>query len=352
MIIRWMLAGLLAVGFLVVILLGVFSQDLESQEPPRTFVRSAECRECHPEVYAEWQASWHAQAWTDPFVRAKDMADDFKKKDCIPCHAPRPIFERGIVGGQRVVERAANREDGVDCISCHRLPDGGFAASLLNPRGPCGPAHHPLLSTPALCAPCHNQHNTVTEWEEAPEHLKGEGCNDCHMPAKIRQNIRSGGTRPGRDHTFYGGHFEEFLKDSFSLTYSVEPGVPTRRLSVQVINDKCAHNLPTDSRHRALDLIVTFYKKGGVPYPPDEPRLESGQAPGTHRKRFRNPYRSETDKVDTQIRAGQSDGLDVPIPSGAARVLIQVVYKLEPLMEDEEGFELYRQEIDLGTDKT
>ena len=31
----------------------------------RPFDSSRQCQECHADVYAEWEQSWHAQAWTD-----------------------------------------------------------------------------------------------------------------------------------------------------------------------------------------------------------------------------------------------------------------------------------------------
>ncbi|MHC4945815.1 MAG: cytochrome c3 family protein [Planctomycetota bacterium] len=342
---RILLALLLASGFIAVILVIVFSGEDELPLGPRTFSRSQECEECHPEVFAEWKASWHYQAWLDPFVREKQMADNFKKKDCIPCHAPRPIFERGIRPGERVIERASNREDGVDCLSCHKLPEGRFAASTRDAQGPCEPVYHPLLTDTALCAPCHNQHNTVDEWMVSPPELMGEDCNWCHMPEKERKRADGKGTRIGRDHTFPGGHFREILLESFSLDHEITEEGEEKTLLVRIKNDKCGHNLPADSRHRALDLIVTFYKKGGLPFPWEGPPREVGQEPGTFRMRFRNPYRSETDKTNTQIPAGEERILEAPVPPGAQRALIQVIYKLRPFMSDADGEELAHREI-------
>jgi hypothetical protein len=187
----------------------------------------------------------------------------------------------------------------------------------------------------ALCAPCHNQHDTVDEWMDAPEDLKGENCNHCHMPVVMRSG------REGRDHTCYGGHSREFLLNAFSLFHEVKDGT----LVVRVKNDQCAHNFPTDSRHRALDLIVTFYRKGGLPLKAEDREREYGQEPGTHRLRFRNPYRSETGKENTQIPAGKEGVLEAPIPSGTEKALIQLVYKLTPFMLDEDGEELVHREI-------
>ena len=315
---------------------------------PLVLTHSAQCETCHPEVYAEWKASWHAKAWTDPFVRAKDQSDNFKKKDCIPCHAPRPVFERGIRPGERVVERASNREDGVDCFSCHKLPRSGFAATR-KVEGPCGPVYHPDLETVAVCAPCHNQHNTVDEWVASPERLKKSGCNDCHMPEKERPGRDGGSPKSGRDHTFPGGHDPEYLKTAFTLVHSLSSETGSPRLIVRLQNDACAHNLPADSRHRALDLILTYFDEGGVPLQALDGKRDYGQEAGTYRLRFRNPYRSEYGMKNTQIPAGEEAVLETEVPEGVDRARIEVIYKLTPFMRDDEGFNLRR--IDLTIER-
>ena len=52
------------------------------------------CLPCHASVYAEWSASMHSQAYLDPQVRAPNQADNFRKIECLPCHAPRSVFDR------------------------------------------------------------------------------------------------------------------------------------------------------------------------------------------------------------------------------------------------------------------
>ncbi len=343
--IRYMMATVLILGFIsLVVSLIVFSKEPATGEP-LVIIQSADCQECHPDVYAEWKKSWHAMAWKDPHVRDKQQADNFKKKDCIPCHAPRPIFERGLRQGERVVERISNRDDGVDCISCHRLPQGGYAAANKTAQGPCGATFHPLLNSQKLCAPCHNQHKTVDEWMSAPPDLKKENCGSCHMPRIERKSRNGKPAREGRDHTFRGGHFEAFLQASFSLFTEIKTDEAGKTLCIRLANDNTGHNFPTDSRHRALDLVLTFFKKGGLPFPSQDNNREYGQESGTHRMRFRNPYRSETGKENTQIPAGEEAVLSVQVPGGAKKALIQVIYKLTPFMPDEEGMELAREEV-------
>jgi len=318
-------------------------QNGELQSTPLVLTESSQCKTCHPAVYSEWKQSWHAKAWKDPLVREK--SENFTKKDCIPCHAPRPVFERGIRKGDRVVERISNRDDGIDCFSCHRLPDGGFAASSRTIQGPCGPVYHPKITTVDLCVPCHNQHNTVDEWRVAPPKLKGENCGACHMPIIEREGSGKRPPKMGRDHTFPGGHSEKMIKSAFSLSHKIKNGAEEKRLYICLKNDKSGHNFPTDSRHRAVDLVVTFYDRGGIPLPAIDEEREYGQEPGTFRMRFRNPYRSESGKVNTQIPAGKEAVMEKAIPEEAVRAKVELLFKLTPYELDSEAKLLIKEDI-------
>ena len=78
----WLLVSLLITG------------GSEANAGPQTWTSSRQCMSCHEEVFAEWQDSWHARSWTDPDVRAPSQSNNFQNKDCIDCHAPRPLQSR------------------------------------------------------------------------------------------------------------------------------------------------------------------------------------------------------------------------------------------------------------------
>jgi hypothetical protein len=355
MIVRIAAAIILLGGFtgLVLFMANTENADPAATEPggarSETLILSSasDCAGCHPAVYAEWKESWHARAWFDPLVRAPDQSDNFKKKDCIPCHAPRPIFEAGIRPGERVIERQANRQDGVDCLACHRLPEGGFAAGSRDAQGPCGPTFHRGMITTALCTPCHNQHNTVDEWNASPENLRGENCNHCHYPPVKRPGRKDGPEREGRSHRLCSWRNENL--DMTPLTYRTHlvGAGEDRKIRVRLINDRTPHNVPADSRNRALDLVLTFIDAGGQPFPAADGKRKYGREPGTYRLRFRNPYRSEIGQKNTQIVAGTEAVLEAPVPAGAIRAKIKVLYKLTPFSPDDEAITIRSEEIDL-----
>jgi nitrate/TMAO reductase-like tetraheme cytochrome c subunit len=310
------------------------------------FTSSEQCASCHRAVYDEWKTSYHGLSWTDPLVRAPEKADNFSKKDCIPCHAPRPVFEHGIGKDARVVPRTANRHEGVDCLACHKM--GNQMAATRDGNAKCMPAKNDAVGSTALCAPCHNQHKTVDEWEATEFAKNGTSCSDCHMPPVDRPATADHVAYQGRSHVWPGSHSLDMLKRSVTVTCDLRAGDTTRALVVTVANVGAGHNVPSDARHRALDLVVTLIDKQGRPVAGTDTR-EAGQEPGTQRLRFRNPYRTESGKVDTQIRAGTTATLEVPLAAEIKSAHVQLIYKLTPFVADPEGTLLFERTIEVGS---
>ena len=356
------IAVLVVVAGVVAVLM--FARDPETE--PETVLTSAgidlsssqSCRECHAAVFAEWESSYHALSFLDPLVRAEGQADNFRKLDCIPCHAPAPILEHEEIGKDtRVYERFAYRDEGVDCLACHRMGDRVAATSTLPPSvAPCQPERNAILPTATLCAPCHNQHQTIDEWEQSSYHAQGIGCNDCHMP-EVKRVLADGSTKVGRSHRFLGAHDLETLQSAAEVRTEVaqsESGEPVVRVSIS--NTGCGHNFPTDARHRALDLVVTLIQEDGVEVAARESR-PVGRERGTARRRFRNPYRQETEQFlneelygrrNTQIRAGETIVFDVPFdPGRVAHARVELIFKLTPLQTDAEGMTLVDRTLEL-----
>lgn len=299
-------------GVLVVVLgawlvLAVFEAPSQAQ-PSREFTSSRQCMECHAEVFAEWENSWHAQAWVDPDVRA--LSNDFANTDCIDCHAPRPIFESGL--GKRVLPRAARRSEGVDCIACHVLPEGGVAGTIDASSAACRPVAKRELARPEFCGACHNQHLTVDQWRASKYADQGISCVDCHMP------FRDGDPNRGRDHTCMGGHDIELVKSAVDLRARRDG----KALIVEVENVGAGHSFPTDERSRASDVF--WRPKAGAGVPTQAWR---------HIYRFRSPYRHEVDLVDTWLPAHETwSGRVEDVDPGTLEVAI--FYKLSPYWID------------------
>ncbi len=339
---------LLAVVAAAVVLLGRGGRDGATRGAPAGTLPilalggPSTCLPCHAQVVDEWRASMHAVAFTDPQVRAPDQSDNFSKQECLPCHAPASIFVAGIERESRVLARVERRADGVDCLSCHELPDG-VAASRPGLSGACRPIHRAELSSELSCQACHNQHQTHDEWRASPAAAAGQDCLSCHMPDVARTGDEAGAPRTGSSHRFLGGRDREYALSGLTLA-AREGG---RELVATLHNDFAGHNLPTDSRNRALDLVVTIFDARGaaVEKPAGEVR-EPGCGTGTARLRFRNPYRA-SGLPSTQLPAGQGAELRVPLPPGATRATVELFYKLEPWIEDREAHWTERLEVAL-----
>lgn len=280
-----------------------------------------DCASCHPDVYEEWKSSFHSQAYIDPDVRK--LSNDFENEECLACHAPRPVFDFPL--GDRVLARQANRADGVDCLSCHALPDGGVAGTkshLIDP--PCAPVSTPALRQVEYCGACHNQHRTVDQWREAPASMRGQGCLDCHMPVVWRE-----GGRKGRSHACLGGH--DLATVQRALT--VETALTEDGVTITLTNSGAAHAFPTDERSRAVDLQVRSHT------------LEGGWSAWTDLHRIRDPYRYEIDLERTLIDAGESRSVSYPPPEAADRVEFRLLYKTNPYLPDEQAMEVGRWEV-------
>jgi hypothetical protein len=304
-----------------------------------TLKASAECAECHAEIYKEWKGSQHEFAWLNPEPRRKELSNNFRNKDCIPCHAPRPLLEVGF--GDRALERETRREEGVNCFTCHRFNDVvvgpndmGAGAAL----APCKPVKWAPVSRVMLCTPCHDQHKVEQDWlgsrfadKEGGEY---QDCNDCHMPVLDGPGTIGGARPTHRGHGFKGGHDPAILKtagivrakrfDSSEEISQVVAELTSRKwqakaqvsldrgILIEVKNTGTGHNFPSDERHRAVDLYARFVPEKGKPT--EEVRLV----------RFRNPYRHEFEKVNP-FKDKPGVALTAPLPwAGAELQLTQV----------------------------
>lgn len=286
---------------------------------PVEWTSSTQCRDCHQQIFDEWLASPHANSWNNEDVRVQSK--DFSNKDCIDCHAPRSVWETGI--GERVLPRASRRAEGVDCLSCHLLPDGRIAGTVENPTAPCRPTVRRELQRVDFCAGCHDQHKTVQQWKATPFAEEGTGCIQCHMP------YRTANPADGRVHTMPGGHYIEVVRTAVTLTAAprAEGG-----FLVEVANVGAGHSYPTDERSRASD--VWWRPLPAAAEVLDTNGVTADGGPWRHLHRIRDPYRDETHIVSTLLMYGEKRPLVIDDPAAAAGVEVALVYKRTPYYRD------------------
>jgi hypothetical protein len=308
------------------------------------FSDPVQCKACHVQVWEEWSASMHAKSESDPEVRA--LSDNFKSTECMSCHMPQPIHS-GPVGG-RVFERSSRFETGVDCLSCHLMPDGGVAASRDVPGAPCRPRRVETLREAISCKGCHNQHYLVDEWEtlfRTPDASRGallaegrpEGCLDCHMGPVDRPAGADGKARKGRDHVFKGGHYDDVLKKALTFDAKIEGGAVVAVVS----NTGTGHRAPADSRHRSFNVLVTVTTAAGV-------KVQDRTEIAEYRMYYRAPPRE-----NTNLRPGETSTSRLALPRGLkGKVLVELVYAMNPVKKDARDVRrVSAKEIDFDTTK-
>ncbi len=300
--------GVLLLGLAGWFLVSVFRPQGQDPATNRTFVSSQQCAECHPEAFEEWNGSQHSISWTNPRVRA--LSNDFANQDCIDCHAPRPVFVTGI--GERVLPRVSRRTEGVDCLSCHQMPDGSMAGTIHDPRAACRPTQALDLTRPEFCAGCHNQHKTVDQWRASEWPARGQDCLACHMP------YRNGDPNQGRDHSFVGGTSLAFLQRAVEL----RGGREQDGWVVEVENVGAGHAYPTDERSRASDLFW---------------RAKGSEGPWQFFYRIRDPYRTETDIPRTLVDAHETRRIPLDTGEEEGPIEVALFYMRSPFYEDPEA---------------
>jgi hypothetical protein len=216
----------------------------------------------------------------------------------------------------------------------------------------------------------------MQDWQ-ATEFASGptkKDCSDCHMPSAPRKATADRPAYVGKSHRFPAAHDPDMLKKAASMTASLDG---KGRLLVTVKNDGTGHNVPSDERHRAVDLAVTFRDRAGNavtaqvdryrnPYR-DEFHLKNPlRTPGAerdyqvgfgafgsvdvHAKRVPasfNPDRKVFHSESMQIPAGEARSYVITLPPNAVGMTVRLIYKLNPFVKDEDGTLLHEESIEL-----
>lgn len=286
-----------------------FLTDVESSPPS-----AADCGGCHVEIYDEFRSSAHAEAWVRPdFVAA---TADHRIEDCLGCHAPATIYTDGAP-----TARAARREEGVTCLSCHF--DGGsmvgpVASSALVDPHPVAVARD-IYRSSELCGKCHE--GTYREWLAAPEDGR-RTCQDCHMGRVTRKATQATSAVSkvlvsfedefeGRRHTFHVP-LDGTIDDALAVTlHGVHRDEETLRCDLALTNE-LPHLMPTgDFGYRWVKITTEARSPSGSLLATEETSLfkELGQAlaPGETRT-FPSSFPPGTSSIRVVVTTGKRSG--------------------------------------------
>lgn len=214
---------------------------------------SADCGQCHSEIYRQWQQSQHAQSFADPYFQnafAKEPYDS-----CRHCHAPTA----------KSVDDTAGLTEAVGCLTCHVRDGQVLAAEKPAQTASQGAAPHPILRTAKLndtraCATCHEfgflaapvkygkprfesmelQQTTLSEWHKSSAGAAKQPCQNCHMGPKLT------------DHTM-PGHTPEMLQQAVKIDVSLHKSGQNWDIAVTLLAAQVGHAVPTGELFRRLE---------------------------------------------------------------------------------------------------
>lgn len=290
------------------------AQDGQQPAANAASADSAEsCAKCHADFYQEWHGRAHNMAWVDPIYQ-EALKEKERPNFCWGCHIPAEVQERV---GRKPRPRDENRDEGVNCIACHRSE-----GVIQGPFGVKTDAHPSAendlfkASSPELCNSCHETKigpvlPVGRDWRDvysAKLGDKAKRCVDCHMP-EIERTLAVdpetgkpvGDKRKTRSHKVYGPHDPDFVAKAFDISVAKDGA----SLAVKVENH-AGHRVP-GLRIRRFVMHVRQLDDGGKELAAQEVVFD-GEQP--------------LDVLETRQ-------ISYPLASGATKVAITIDHELD-----------------------
>ena len=259
----------------IVLAVAIFSSLLSAK-----YLTNESCKECHEDIYYEYQMSYHSKTYFNDELHRK-VADkvDNKKYDCASCHMPGAKNIKALESGKEYPnEHLVEQTDAISCFYCHQIgyvkkahtkninyiakkPPGYKPAMFGSLDNPDESDKHEMLNNPIykknVCLGCHshkrNSHDVLI-FSAMDENQDSTECIKCHMPyvpgAVEKTNKR--GRFEHRAHDFAGIHSLEMAKKGLELS------IDAKDSSIEVtIKNKMPHPLIIQaSRLKYLELVV------------------------------------------------------------------------------------------------
>lgn len=279
------------------------------------------CKQCHEEIYQQWQGSMHAQssALKDPIHGAfyRNVAGDptqegiklhGKPPVCLKCHAPVAAIDKTTK-----LDAADAYGAGVNCVSCHTLakfkgsntPEGkplyGIDAYMVDKNylhGPAGktytadrvpdnaawptPVHHPIpllgnnvsmFQSNDACMGCHEKRSNFnkvalcTTGDEYRAAQANTNCQSCHMGIVSVPKLKNGQVVPNEfvsiaDHSMGGGHDPRMVMRGLAMEMATEV-TDTAINATVTLHNRLPHAYPTGAPFRNVYLKIAAYDARG-----------------------------------------------------------------------------------------
>jgi predicted CXXCH cytochrome family protein len=183
---------LLLILLAVVVAAVCLSVNLHSQTPPRTYVGSAICADCHDSIYQRWAKTRMANVVTDPRVRPQVIIPDLSKPDPLLNFKLDDIaLVYGTKWKQRYFTKVGNDYFplGAQWDVNHKIWRAYSVPAGADWWVPFYPAQNSGRPTGPLCDGCHSVNydiktKTLTEWNVGCERCHGPGSEHASNPSR------------------------------------------------------------------------------------------------------------------------------------------------------------------------
>jgi hypothetical protein len=198
------------------------------------YLTNKSCKECHEDIYYEYQSSYHSKTYfNDELHRKVANAVSTKKYECVSCHMPAATNKKALENGNEHPSKLYKEQtDAVSCFYCHQIgyvkqahkkniiyiskkPEGYKPSMFGSLEDPDDSDKHEMLNNPIykknVCLGCHshkrNDHDVMI-FDAMKDNQDSTECIKCHMPyingGAEKMNKR--GRLEHRSHTFAGIH--------------------------------------------------------------------------------------------------------------------------------------------------
>ncbi|NPA29959.1 MAG: hypothetical protein GXO33_07240 [Epsilonproteobacteria bacterium] len=207
------------------------------------YLTNKSCNECHPDIYDEYQTSWHAKGWFNDTLHRK-VAQKIPVYDCGRCHMPAARNLADMEAGKTTPNPIhQEQKDAVSCFYCHQIAyvkkshkfdeitlarqAEGFKPSLYGSlENPDDSDKHASVKSPIYdkyaCMGCHSHKRNsegVLIFKAMDEKQDSRSCIKCHMPyiegpvEKMNKKSRN----RHRSHYFAGIHDAQMREKSVDI---------------------------------------------------------------------------------------------------------------------------------------
>ncbi len=244
------------------------------------YLTNESCKECHEEIYYEYQNSYHSKTYFNDELHRK-VADKVSKKkyDCAPCHMPAARNLQALVeGSEHPSKLYEDQTDAIGCMFCHQIAYvkkahkhninvvakqvEGYKPNMYGSlQDPDDSDKHAMLNNPIydknVCLGCHSHKRNdqdVLIFQAIQENQDAKECIKCHMPMVNggAEKTNKKGRMQHHSHEFVGIHNEEMRKESVDLAVKKIPnGIEV------IVTNKMPHPLIIQAaRMKYLDIEV------------------------------------------------------------------------------------------------